>query len=83
MGRGRYAHLTYDGIFELRNRRGHGRKDSTEVLKTPLTSGGAEESKRTPFANDATNTSASVSGKRGREPEDAAEKLHGLPGNQE
>ena len=78
MDRGRYDHLTYDQIHELRRRQG-----SKAALHTQFASMGAEARKRALTEGDAMDTSAFVTGKRDRAPVDVVGNLDGPSRHQE
>jgi len=65
--------VSYDRIHQLCERRSKSRIDSNEVPKTRLAPKGIGGRKRAYADGDAMDTSATVTGKRGRAPDDAAE----------
>ena len=77
MDRDRFDYLSYSQIHGLRKRRGYNRTDSEEVLNTRLDSMAGEENKRKLTGDGAMDTSATVTGERGRPPAYVAEVSSG------
>ena len=82
MGRRRSDHLSYDHLHALRKGRFYSQTDSKEALETRLALTDAERRRRALTADDAMDTPAALTEKRGHTPVDAAENLDGLPRNQ-